>query len=796
MVAKLLTWLDHRTGCRNLVSALLLEHIPGGAKWRYVWGSTLAFVFSVQLITGVLLMTAYSPGATTSWGSVYFIQYEMDFGWLIRGLHHFGSQTMVVLLGLHVLQVVIAGAHLPPREVNWWLGLALMGVVLALSLTGYLLPWDQKGYWATQVATNIAGNLPRLGPWLAKVIVGGSEYGHHTVTRFYALHVGILPPLLIVLLVAHLVLFRRHGVTTPRHAEGAGWFWPDQAFRDLLVSLLIFGIMLTLVLLGHGHKIEGGAPADASLYEKWTHAGRDGKGANLDAPADPSRPYPARPEWYFLFLFQLLKYFEGDLELVGTVVIPNGVIVLLAVLPLLGYGALRRFGHVFGILVVTGLLAAVATLTCLALADDMLYPHARWLMAQVGTVVVPGLAGVLLVVLTLLALVGGSAARKPVFFLGGLALTLLLAGAGAAVYLAQRADARFAEAEQGKRDGRSDPYDGEYLPAPLRDFVDGRLPADQKEPPKKAVTLREEIRQAEAAAARAVRLAGAGVPAEGPVQLLRRDPLTAGKELFKQHCATCHTHGRDFKNEKPTASDLEGFGTQPWVLRLLTNPGHDDFFGRTKLTGMADFIETSFPNLTATVEEEAKLSDEERETLKKDRETLRLIAHWLAKGPRASHPEKGTEAFQQGFQLFALKKHRCLSCHEYEGQGGTVSNRGPSLTGYADADWLRLMIMAPHHSRRYGLKNTMPAFRDFEGATGEVTRLEMEQRRQQMVRDELLARNVKDDDPKADAIKRQADAASRLSQLTDVERELIIRFLLKDHRVVFGGDQISGPSRR
>src|SRR5438128_9434236 len=177
MLKGLTTWLDRRTGCRTLISVLLIEHIPGGAKWRYVWGSTLAFVFTVQLITGVLLMTAYSPGDSTAWGSVYYIQYEMDFGWFIRGLHHFGSQTMVVLLGLHMLQVVIAGAHLPPREVNWWLGLVLLGLILALSLTGYLLPWDQKGFWATQVATNIMGNLnhvvPGAGSFLQKVVVGG-----------------------------------------------------------------------------------------------------------------------------------------------------------------------------------------------------------------------------------------------------------------------------------------------------------------------------------------------------------------------------------------------------------------------------------------------------------------------------------------------------------------------------------------------------------------------------------------------------------------------------------------------
>src|SRR5262249_10093050 len=161
---------------RRFMEAMLLEHIPGGARWRYVWGSCLAFVFMIQVVTGILLMTAYSPGDSTAWGSVYFIQYEMDFGWLIRGLHHFGSQTMFVLLALHMLQVVIAGAYLPPREVNWWLGLMLMGIVLALSLTGYLLPWDQKGYYATQVATNLLAEVPGIGEFLQKVIVGGSEY--------------------------------------------------------------------------------------------------------------------------------------------------------------------------------------------------------------------------------------------------------------------------------------------------------------------------------------------------------------------------------------------------------------------------------------------------------------------------------------------------------------------------------------------------------------------------------------------------------------------------------------------
>jgi len=483
--------LDHRTGFRKFIEVLLIEHIPGGAKWRYVWGSCLAFVFMLQLVTGVLLMTSYSPSDSTAWSSVYFIQYQMDFGWLIRGLHHFGSQAMVVLLGIHMLQVVIAGAHLPPREVNWWLGLALLGAVLGLSLTGYLLPWDQKGYWATQVATNIAGNLPVLGPFMQKVIVGGPVYGHHTLTRFYTLHVAILPPLIIALIIAHLYVFRRHGVTTPANAKGEGWFWPDQAFRDMVVSMLIFGVLLGLVVWGDGHKIEtpgqiaaqdglsGDSPApERSLWDRIAHAGRDGRGANLDAPADPSKAYPARPEWYFLFLFQLLKYFEGDQEMIGTVVIPQAATLLLLILPLLGIGKMRKFGHAFGIAVIVGLLGSVGVLTFQALAQD-------------------------------------------------------------------RADTDSAR------------------------------------------KFREDKEQAERLAGRAIELAGNGIPAEGAVLLLQRDPLTRGSELFGQHCAACHNCGSQFAKDSASASELEGFGTKEWVAGLLRTPVSPAYFGHTKLKEMS-----------------------------------------------------------------------------------------------------------------------------------------------------------------------------------------------------------------
>src|SRR3989454_8675986 len=193
----LLAWLDHRTGYKQFLHHALYENVPGGARWRYVWGSTLTFCLVSQFITGIFLWLAYSPSSQTAWESVYYIQNAMWGGWLLRGLHHYTAQAMNVLLVVHLMQVVIDGAYKAPREINFWFGLGLLQLVLGLSLTGYLLPWDQKGYWATKVATNIAAITPFIGPEVQRLIIGGADYGHHTLTRFFALHAGVLPALAI-----------------------------------------------------------------------------------------------------------------------------------------------------------------------------------------------------------------------------------------------------------------------------------------------------------------------------------------------------------------------------------------------------------------------------------------------------------------------------------------------------------------------------------------------------------------------------------------------------------------------
>jgi ubiquinol-cytochrome c reductase cytochrome b subunit len=348
LVKKWTDWLEARTGYRAILHEALDEHIPGGARWRYVFGSALTSTFLIQAVTGLFLMTSYSPSSSTAWGSVYYISHDLVGGWFLRGLHHFGAQAMVVLLVLHLLQVLVAGAYRAPREINWWFGMALLFLTLGFSLTGYLLPWDQKGYWATKVATNIAGNTPLVGSYIQRIVLGGPEYGNQTLTRFYGLHVGVLPTLLVLCLAAHVALFRKHGVTAPKRSKKPdGSFWPEQFFMDAVASAAVLGVIIVLVL-------------------------REG-GANLDAPADPaSGDYPARPEWYFLSLFQLLKlpFFAGEREVIGTMVVPGAIVTVLLLLPLFDKVFPRGLAHFLACALVFGVVGGAAYFTLDAVRDD------------------------------------------------------------------------------------------------------------------------------------------------------------------------------------------------------------------------------------------------------------------------------------------------------------------------------------------------------------------------------------------------------------------------------------------
>ena len=316
----LASWIDDRTGLLGLADRVLQRPIPGGARWGHALGFALACTLVVDLVTGLLLMTTYSPSSTTAWGSVFYISYGMELGWFVRGLHRYASFASVALGGLFLFRLVLVGAYRAPREVHWWLAVGAFLLILGSGVTGNVLPWDQRGYWAAVVETTIAGGTPVLGPMIKKVVIGGSEMGNQTLTRFYGLHVALLPGLLIVIGWAYAVLFGKRGYDGPTESGRTEPYWPRQAFYDVSFAALVLGVLSAWTLITHGY--------------------------TLDAPADPSSDdYPARPEWYFLPLNLLLHVFEGR-EFIATMVIPGAVVAGLFLLPLLDLILPKRLAYV------------------------------------------------------------------------------------------------------------------------------------------------------------------------------------------------------------------------------------------------------------------------------------------------------------------------------------------------------------------------------------------------------------------------------------------------------------------
>ena len=551
-------WLDQRTGYKQLVHEALFENVPGGARWRYVWGSTLVFCFGIQIVTGLALWLAYSPSSQTAWESVYFIQHEMWGGWFLRGLHHFTAQAMTVLLVIHLMQVVIDGAYKAPREVNFWSGIILLLLTLALSLTGYLLPWDQKGFWATKVATNIAAITPVIGPGLQKVVVGGTDYGHHTLTRFFALHAGIIPGAIIAFIGVHVYLFRKHGLTPkePRRRPDAA-FWPDQVLRDAVACLAVLVVVLFLVFRYHG--------------------------AELGAPADPSEQFSAaRPEWYFLFLFELLKYFPGGTEIWGAIVLPGLIMVVLAAMPFIGNW---RLGHRFNVGFLWVMLIGVGALTWLAVKADRGNPdyalavraaerdaHRAVALAQSPDGIPPTGA------VTLLR--NDPLTQGPKLFAKNCASCHRFDGHDGLG--GQPKDAPSAADLKGfaSRAWLAGLLDPEKISTPH--YFGGSKLADGK----MAKFVKEDIASFDDAAKKDLAKAIAALSAEARLKSQREldkdetliesgTKALIGATLSCMDCHKFHEDGEDFG----TAPDLTGYGSREWLVAFIANPEHERFYG-------------------------------------------------------------------------------------------------------------------------------------------------------------------------------------------------------------------------
>ncbi len=541
------SWLDARTGYRRILDHLLDEPILGGPRLSYVFGALLLIALLNQALTGVLLMAFYAPSATDAWASVAFVQDQVRLGWFVRGMHSAGASLMVVGIVLHMVQVAVYGAYRAPREVNWWTGLLLALLVFGFALTGYLLPWDQKGYWATQVATTLLGATPLVGELLQTLLQGGTSYGNLTLTHFYALHVFVLPSLLISLVIVHVALFRRHGVT-PRWGKSAeelnrqtAPFWPRQAIYDLGVGLLALGLLAATVVFSHG--------------------------TELSAPADPSAPFDARPEWYFLPLYQLLKYFPGPWEIAAALGAPLLLIGALALLPRLDR------------------------------APDT-NPGQR---------------------------------RIPLLIFFACLLSTAFLGGQAAYQDAHNAS--FAQHQAGAK------------------------------------------READ----RARKLALEGVPVAGGVAVYQNDPLEQGRQLFAEHCASCHRLGHSGPTEEEQKGpNLSGVWSRAYLTAFLQAPESPRFYGRTKLKDGMKAVHAPQGDMADLVEYLYSL--------------------------RGSDGVDAVRA-RRGALLFEDKN--CDLCHERDGK---TSGQGPNLFGYGSAAWARSLLVNPGSPLYFGEKNEMPAF--------------------------------------------------------------------------------------
>ena len=315
-------WLNRRTGVDSLLRSTLDEPIPGGARFAYIFGSGLLFIFISQVITGIFLALYYVPSADHAHTTVAYITKAVTAGSFLRSLHAYGASAMVVVLFLHLSQTYIYGSYKGHRELLWLSGCALFGLVLAMAFTGYLLPWDQRAYFATAVGTNAVSEIPWIGESIKRLMRGGTEMGTLTISRFFVAHVFLIPAFTFALVASHIFLFRKAGAAGPVNEDPyhpkqkTELFYPRQVLMDLsLTALLIIGLGLFCFFV----PMQLGPPANPA-----------------DAQSVP------RPEWYYLPIFQWLKYWHGSAAVIGVLVIPMFLVLAVLALPFLDRSVERR----------------------------------------------------------------------------------------------------------------------------------------------------------------------------------------------------------------------------------------------------------------------------------------------------------------------------------------------------------------------------------------------------------------------------------------------------------------------
>lgn len=335
-------WFERRLPLGRWVRAMVDEDVPGGASYWYVFGSVVTLLFVILVATGVWQFFYYVPTTANAYNSVNYFRFFVPWGWFVHGLHFWAATAMVAVVLLHLVQVFIWGAFKKPRELTWVLGGVLLLLTLVAMLTGAWLLWDKRGYLGAQVALGIAGAVPVAGDW-AKRVLGGQTLGQVSLSHFFTLHVAILPLLIAVLAALHIAAFRVPGAAASfsekRNQSRMGSFWPEQVLKDFIAFSVVF---VTLIGLSAFLSTPVNGAADA-----------------LDAS------YIGKPEWPFLFFYQILKFVPGRFEAFGAVLLPLVLLGVLFAVPWLDRSAerspLRRpvAMVLFGIIVVTTIVLSV-----------------------------------------------------------------------------------------------------------------------------------------------------------------------------------------------------------------------------------------------------------------------------------------------------------------------------------------------------------------------------------------------------------------------------------------------------
>ena len=294
--SRLFSWIDERYDLSGLIEFAKKKSVP---KFRetiwYYFGGIALLLFIVQVISGILLLMYYKGTEDLAYESVYFISTKVSFGWLIRSIHSWSANLMILAVFIHMFSVYFLKGFRKPRELTWYTGIGLLAISMAFGFSGYLLPWNELAFFATKVGTDIVGEVPLIGEAILKLLRGGEDVTGATLSRFFGFHVAIFPGIFIILLTLHLLMIQRQGIAEPEDYEKLPVeekktipFFPNFAMRELLIWLIVINILAIL-----------------AVFFPW----------ELGTKADPftSAPVGIKPEWYFLFMFQLFKFLPGEI---------------------------------------------------------------------------------------------------------------------------------------------------------------------------------------------------------------------------------------------------------------------------------------------------------------------------------------------------------------------------------------------------------------------------------------------------------------------------------------------------